>query len=340
MNYRRVLGSLFVVLATLGLHTQVVHGEDVTDVSSADYLKAQQRIEVEPGRKLNLFCLGHGKPTILLNAGLGDSSLAWRQVQGVLSKSTRVCSFDRAGYGFSDPAGALPTLQSDVDDMAALISQARLGPQVILVAHSLGGMQALLFAFEKPKQLAGLVLIDPSYPGQPRTGSEADQIRNIGDCLDAARAGTLARADPPPSVHHCLDYPPNPDTRLHQELNRQYARVQTYVTKLAEAQGLHAADDQGRTQDEKILRAHWGNLGAMPLIVLSAGTVWPATDAITAAQARSKWAQHVEGHRQLAALSTRGELIVVPDTTHYIQRLQPRAVISAVEAVLAAARAR
>jgi pimeloyl-ACP methyl ester carboxylesterase len=336
---------LFVILATLGASAQTALGspgglgEVPADVPAAYYLKAQRLIEIEPGRRLNLFCLGHGKPTVLLNAGLGDSSLVWRRVQGTLSKSTRVCSFDRAGYGFSDPARSPPTVQSAVDDMAALISHGGLGSPVILVAHSLGGMQALLFAFEKPRQLAGLVLIDPAYPGQPRTGSEAEQIRNIGDCLDAARAGSLAQADPPASLHHCLDYPANPDPLLHRELDRQDARVQNYVTKLAEAKGLHATDDRGRTEDARILDAHWRSLGAMPLTVLSAGTVWPANASMTTGQARAKWAQHIEGHRRLAALSTRGKLIVVPHTTHYIQRLQPQAVVRAVAAMLAVARA-
>lgn len=345
MSHRRTFGILFFAMSMWGSCAppahgrQDDHGRSSTDLPAKYYLEAQQRIEIEPGRRLNLFCLGHGKPTILLNAGLGDSSLVWRQVQGALSKSTRVCSFDRAGYGFSDPARSVPTLQSAADDMAALIRHADLDPPIILVAHSLGGMQALLFAFEKPRQLAGLVLIDPSYPGQPRTGSEDEQIRNIGDCLDAARQGTLTQTDPPASVHHCLDYPANPDARLHRELDRQEARVQNYVTKLAEAKGLHAMDGNGRTEDEKILQAHWRSLGAMPLTILSAGTVWPASPSMTAEQARTKWARHIEGHRQLAKLSSRGKLIVVPHTTHYIQRLQPQIVVHAVEAMLATTRA-
>lgn len=341
MSYRRVVGSMFTLLATLGICMQTVlgspgnPGKHSTDVPAEYYLKAQQLVEVEPGRKLNLFCLGHGKPTILLDAGLGDTSLVWRQVQGTLSKNTRVCSFDRAGYGFSDAARVPSTVQSAADDMDALISHAGLGSPVILVAHSLGGMQALLLAFEKPRLIAGLVLIDPAYPGQPRRGNEDGQIRNIGDCLDAARAGILAQANPPASVHHCLDYPPNADARLHRELDRQDARVQTYVAKLSEVKSLHALDNSGQTEDERMLQAHWQSLGSTPLTVLSAGTVWPAEAPLSADQARAEWTQHVEGHRQLAALSTRGKLIVVPDTTHYIQRLQPDAVVRAVEAMLA-----
>jgi len=344
MSYCRTLGSLFLALATFGVCSQVALGNPggvggvPVDVPTEYYLKAQQRIEIEPGRKLNLFCMGHGRPTILLNAGLGDSSLVWRQIQGTLSTSTRVCSFDRAGYGFSDPARSPPTMQSVVDDMTALTSHAGLDSPIILVAHSLGGMQALLFAFEKPRQLAGMVLIDPSYPGQPRRGGEAEQIEHIGDCLDAARAGTLAQTDPPASLHHCLDYPANPDAPLHRELDRQDARVHNYVTKLAEVKGLHARDASGQTEDERILQAHWRSLGAMPLTVLSAGTVWSANDSMTTEQAKTRWAQHVEGHRQLAALSTRGKLIVVPDTTHYIQRLQPQAVVRVIEAMLAVIR--
>lgn len=326
----------WIVAAAAHAATAMNHGASM--VSADRYLRPQQRVQVEAGRTINLFCMGHGAPVVLLNAGLGDSSLSWRQVQGTLSKNTRVCAFDRAGYGFSDPARRPSTVQSAVDDMVALIDEADLGSPIVLVAHSLGGMQALLFALEKPQRLAGLVLVDPSYPGQPRRGSEADQIDSIGACLDAAEAGILAQEDPPVSVRHCLDYPENPDPELHRELNRQYARPQTYATMLSEARSLHMLDGNGQSEDERILRAHWHGLGALPLVVLSAGTVWPASDLMTAADARIKWAQHIEGHRRIAALSTRGHAIVVADTTHYIQKLQPRAVVRAVEKVVADAR--
>jgi pimeloyl-ACP methyl ester carboxylesterase len=149
------------------------HAADGDPVPAARYLQPQKLVEVEPGRRINLLCMGHGSPAVLLDSGLGDSSSSWREVQAELSKRTRVCSFDRAGYGFSDPANKPATAQAAVDDMSALMDQASLGTKIILVAHSLGGMHALLFAFEKPQRVAGMVLVDPAYPGEPHAGSEA-----------------------------------------------------------------------------------------------------------------------------------------------------------------------
>lgn len=335
-----LLAALLASGSAMATPPAVAHSDASTPrIPVQHYLRAQQRVEVAPHRKLNLFCTGRGTPTVLLDAGLGNTSLTWQQVQGALSGDTRVCSFDRAGYGFSDPAGTPPTLQSSVDDIAALIDNACLEPPVVLVAHSLGGMQALLFAFEKPERLAGMVLVDPSYPGQPRTGGEDEQIESIATCLGAARAGTLSGTGVPASLRDCLDYPQKyADPALHREINRQYARPQTYAAMLAEAKGLQALDGNGETENERILYAHWRNLGAMPLTILSAGTVWAANEHMTAAAARRKWAQHIEGHRRLAALSSRGKDIVVPRTTHNIQELQPQAVVKAIEDVLATIR--
>lgn len=306
-------------------------------VPAKNYLQPQRLVYVESDRKLNLFCMGHGAPTVLLDSGLGDSSLSWRQVQGELSKRTRVCSFDRAGYGFSDPAHRPSTAQAAVDDMSALIDNAQLGTPIILVAHSLGGMQALLFAFERPQLVAGMVLVDPAYPGQPQTGGDALQLKANRACLAAAEAGALTGAVPD-ALQHCLDDPKNPDSVLHSALNRQWSRTQTNAARLSEAETLHIKDSNGHSEDDRELIAHWHKLGAMPLVVLSAGTVWSATDSMTTAEASAKWAQHIEGHKRLAALSSQGRDIVVPDTTHYIQQIKPQVVIDAVDKVLVAAR--
>ena len=69
----------------------------------ATYLTAQQLEHIGEGRTINLVCIGHGSPTVILSAGLQNWSLHWRLVQRPLAAQTRVCAWDRAGYGFSSP---------------------------------------------------------------------------------------------------------------------------------------------------------------------------------------------------------------------------------------------
>lgn len=324
------LATLLGLLLTLATHQASASDHDVP---AANYLHPQTLVEVEPGRRLNLLCMGQGSPTVLLDSGLGDSSLTWRKVQAALAQRTRVCAFDRAGYGFSDEATRPSTAQAAVDDMVALIDRASLGPQVVLVAHSLGGEQALLFALEKPDAIAGMVLVDPAYPGQPQTGDEVEQLANNRSCLRAAQANLLAHSVPD-SLKHCLDSPPNSDAALHAELNRQWSRVQNNAARLSEAENLHIRDDHGHSENDRELLKHWHGLHAMPLIVLSAGTVWPSTPSLTSAEARAKWSEHIKGHQRLAALSSQGKDIVVPGTTHYIQQIKPWVVIEAVDELM------
>jgi len=86
-----------------------------------DYLRPHRLVEMGGGRRLNLFCLGAGSPTVILDAGLGDDISSWRKVHARLAARTRVCAYDRAGFGFSDP-GPLPrTAEALSDDLERLL---------------------------------------------------------------------------------------------------------------------------------------------------------------------------------------------------------------------------
>ena len=69
------------------------------------YESTQRLVDVGHGRRLNVYCSGAGSPTVILDAAIGSSMYVWHKVQPVLARYVRVCSYDRAGYGFSDPGG-------------------------------------------------------------------------------------------------------------------------------------------------------------------------------------------------------------------------------------------
>ena len=102
-------------------------------------------VQLADGRKLNFRCAGRGAPTVLLESGFGADSRAWSKVQPTVAETTRVCAYDRAGYGFSDP-GPLPrdgaAIARDLDQ--ALTQAEILGPFVV-VGHSAGGLYARLY---------------------------------------------------------------------------------------------------------------------------------------------------------------------------------------------------
>jgi len=111
-------------------------------VTDPIYAKPQQLVEMDHGRRMNLYCRGSGSPTVVLDAGMGDSTISWALVQPTLAKRTRTCSYDRAGLGFSDAATRPGTVANMAEDLHALLRAAHVAPPYVLVGHSLAGMTA------------------------------------------------------------------------------------------------------------------------------------------------------------------------------------------------------
>ena len=118
------------------------------------------------GHRLHIYCVGEGVPSIIFDSGVGGFSLEWSRVQNVLARRTRVCAYDRAGYGWSD-LGPLPrTSERITRELHTLLERAGVAGPYIIAGHSFGGYNAQLFARNYPDQTAGLVLIDSSHPEQ------------------------------------------------------------------------------------------------------------------------------------------------------------------------------
>ncbi|MFO1436470.1 MAG: alpha/beta hydrolase [Gammaproteobacteria bacterium] len=127
------------------------------------------------GYRLHLHCTGSGAPTVILESGLGGFSLEWDAVQQQLSDSRRVCSYDRGGYGWSDPGPSPRTAEHLVSELRTMLTTAAVPAPYVLVGHSFGGFLAQLFAKTYPQLTAGIVLVDSSNPDQFRRFPPAQQ---------------------------------------------------------------------------------------------------------------------------------------------------------------------
>lgn len=112
------------------------------------------------GHKMHIYCTGSGSPVVILEAGLSSYSLDWSRVQPEISKTTEVCSYDRAGYGWSAPGPKPRTAQEIVKELHQLLREADVKGPYILVGQSLGGIYVQLFAVEHPTETAGVILVD------------------------------------------------------------------------------------------------------------------------------------------------------------------------------------
>jgi len=127
--------------------------------------------------RLHLHRTGHGTPPVVFDAALGGSSLSWTYVQPAVAAFTTACTYDRAGFGWSD-AGPLPRTAGRIaDELHTLLTTAAIAPPFVLVGHSFGAFSIRAYAARHPKDVAGLVFVDPAHPEEWRDPSPADRER-------------------------------------------------------------------------------------------------------------------------------------------------------------------
>jgi pimeloyl-ACP methyl ester carboxylesterase len=304
-------------------------------------------VEVAPGRRLHIACQGEGTPTVILTAGLGQWSIAWSPVQADIARTTRVCAWDRAGFGFSDASAERQTLEATSADLLRLLDAARIEGPYVLVGHSAGGFESMIVADRHPDRVAGMVLVDSTVPDQGRirraaapaveefyAGMETEGAAALRRCIAALRTGALTVATPDPD--HCFDYPPDWPAALKDALRRLDADPARLATTLSLLDYYWSGEAWPVMIDP---RRHYRDL---PLIVLTAGerSAVEGMPAEAVAQFPSLTIAWNRSHDALAALSTRGENRIVAGAGHTIHRRRPDAVIAAVREVVEAARQR
>jgi pimeloyl-ACP methyl ester carboxylesterase len=161
---------------------------------AARYPAPGRLIDIGGGRVLHLHVSGAGSPVVVLEAGIGATSLSWAHVHPEIARFTTVCSYDRAGLGWSGPAKTPRTPTVIATELRELLTRAQLQPPFLLVGHSFGGLVVQRFAVLYRAETCGLVLVDPLAAAEwhPVTDLHRRMLaRGIGL---SRRGGTLARA--------------------------------------------------------------------------------------------------------------------------------------------------
>lgn len=158
------LGRIVVLIIGLALIGPIY--ERMAEAADAKaYPPPGQLVDVG-GHRLHINCTGTGSPTVVIEAGLGDWSTGWGFVQPEVAKTTRVCTYDRAGWGWSD-AGPLPRDAAQfAKELHTLLQNTNIPGPYVMVGHSLGGLGVRVFVHEYALEVAGVVMIDSMTPQQ------------------------------------------------------------------------------------------------------------------------------------------------------------------------------
>ena len=324
----RILGSLaggLIILILAGIIYQAIG----TALDERRYQPPGQLIEVN-GSLMHLFCTGQGSPTVVMESGGAAWSLDWSRTQPEIAKLTRVCSYDRAGYGWSEPRSTPRTSKNIVRDLHALLSAVGVNGPYVLVGNSFGGYAVRLFASEFPRQVAGLVLVDVSHENQPspmppecwERGIEYNRVSRFLAWVGLVRLAGLVHLLP--ELEWVVErFPPE----LRPMARAGYYRTQTYDTLAAEFATYEQSSDQVRTAPAR--------LEDTPLRVLVAGRYeYPSWCPLSAEQQQQLHQVWLQRQTELAQLSSQGVLTVAENSGHWIQLDQPELVVEAIRQVV------
>lgn len=314
----RTLAALVGLLVVLGLVGASY--EAIAAAGDARRYPAPGQLVDVGGYRLHIDCVGTGSPTVVLDAGLSGSSLDWSLVQPELGRATRVCAYDRAGMGWSDPGPQPRTPRQIAGELHTLLTNAGIAGPYVLVGHSLGGKNVRLFAQQYPQEVAGMVLVDARGEYVDANTSPAEE--QTFQRASAAQA-FLYRVTRSVGLVRLIGASLWGGPAMPREMRTEGMLLTTSQRSVdaQTAEGLERASDDAQLQAAP-------SLGDRPLIVLAAGQNMTATP---------YWA---EAQRRQAALSSGGRLIIAEGSGHYIQWEQPALVIDAVRQVIEQARSR
>ncbi|MBC7810034.1 MAG: alpha/beta hydrolase [Burkholderiales bacterium] len=332
--------GLITLLLMVGAFT-TVYAQDSTETPEAPETGIEATVMSMPGElvdvggyQLHIYCLGEGSPTVVLDAGAGDWSLAMLPLQQQLAEFTRTCVYDRAGNGWSE-AGPLPvTAQGNADALYALLTNAEIEAPYVLVGHSYGGLNVRLLASQHSESIAGVVLIDARPPGMRVVESEQfpevlamfqQQIDSVTPFIELLQSEPI----PPEAAAQFVPeefVPATLPTELRQTYKQQLATLGYLEAMVSLIENLEVSEEQVAGTE----------LGDIPLVVLVAGE--PGASPMGTEQAAAMQQAWIALQEEQATISTQSTVILVEDSGHYIYVDQPQIVIDAIREIVEAAR--
>ncbi|MFN2224751.1 MAG: alpha/beta fold hydrolase [Anaerolineae bacterium] len=294
------------------------------------------------GYRLHLNCQGdhqgHHGPTVVMEAA--EFSSSWAAVQPEVARFARVCTYDRAGLGWSDRGPNPRTAANIVEELHQLLRRASVEPPYVLVGHSKGGMFARLYAHQYPDDVVGMVLVDAAHEAQElQFPAEITRRNQKGRQQMVQLLGLVRRLN---SIGLLTPILAGNADRLLGAIPEE-ARESSLAVALSD-RFLETTIEETKALDEhfaEVRAAQITTLGEIPLIVLTAVDQFAALERSLPPDVVERLAAVTqELQTELCALSPRGKQVPVKGSSHHIQVDRPQVVIDAIREVVEAAQDR
>jgi pimeloyl-ACP methyl ester carboxylesterase len=275
---------------------------------------------------------------VVVENGGGEFSFDWELVQPQIARFTRICTYDRAGYAWSDAGPEFDTFDQAAHDLHLLLAKASVPGPYVLVGHSLGGMLVRFYQSKYPGDVVGMVLVDSSHEESlQHVGQKVVRIPELSaeEFQLLIEEGKTKRAkNPEPDLVPSGIFPP------YDKLPTQFQNLHLWALKkvlpLVKNWGLNLQSDLSRLHQLRISDPEI--LGNIPLAVLTASQF----DVVQAPGMNVQEAQrdHLRLQNDLAQLSTNSSEIMVSGSGHEIYLYKPDVVVRYISAVVVSAKNR
>ncbi len=315
------------------------------DSLSPNYPPLGRLIDVG-GHRLHINCTGKGSPTVVMESGAGDFSFDWGLVQPEVARFTRVCTYDRAGYAWSEPGPTPRTMQQIVYELHTGLDKAGVKGPYVLVGHSFGGLIVRVYASQFPKEITGMVLVDSSHENQLvgitdretkqdklvrwRTLSRGREIPPFQSSMPASAGSNNSLGVRSSSTSSTKVEAPFDKLPLNLQAIRVWAKSQPRFNPARFSEFDFLPDELAR------MHAEGRKLGDIPLVVLTRGG---NENSGADEQAKKQMSEEYEQRKTvLEALSSNSKLMVAKGSSHHIQLDAPKLVIDSIHQVVNASR--
>ncbi|MGD0890337.1 MAG: alpha/beta hydrolase [Terracidiphilus sp.] len=261
------------------------------------------------GHGMQMLCTGSGSPVVVLEAGLGNDSTIWAKNQPALSKVTRVCAYDRAGFGWSESVPGVRDSNAISHELHGLLEQAGITDPVILMGHSIAGIHMRKYAAQYPQQVAGIVFIDGSTPQQDKyfpasiEKKQAQFVKILFPLVEVATVTGVLRA-----MGQCTEVAPGAESYA-AWIKADTCMPSQIISVEREMKAVPASGDES---------VHTGPFGDMPLLIFSQDPTMH--DSRLGDEGGKQLSVIWNGMQEnLKKLSTNSRRIIAKGSTHYVQ---------------------